>query len=259
MTFFPHDRGGWPEIATLRPPLKIESPSATGSASVLLPPGPIYSSTATGKASGTPTNPAAELKALLGQWKVVRVEKGNAASWSWNVHENRDRMNFRAVDFIYVREETLDFLDYYQAGMEWELQHIIYPTARQGDSTFASGNRRKVTIRLRWASTALDGERLRICLARYLPSVKSDQRPKSFVLAADSGDTLLVLGRYKPSGDEKAIQGDWSIVSQAEDGKSLSKEELLARKCSFGAGMIGIQEDRPERHGQFDFRRGLRP
>ena len=29
-------------------------------------------------------------------------------------------VNFREVDFIYVREETEDFLDYYQAGMEWD-------------------------------------------------------------------------------------------------------------------------------------------
>ena len=53
------------------------------------------------------------------------------------------------------------------------------------------------------------------------------------------------------------MPGDWSIVSQAEDGKSLSKEELLARKCSFRAGHEIAVRKIGRRHGQSDFSQGF--
>ena len=73
----------------------------------------------------------------------------------------------------------------------------------------------------------IDGDKLTLRLAAYLPTVKSDQRPKNFAVAPDSADVLFVLERYRPPEDEKALeQGSWAIVSQTEDGKPIPRKQL---------------------------------
>ena len=37
------------------------------------------------------------------------------------------------------------------------------------------------------------GDQLKICVARYVPTLKSDQRPKGFAIGPGSGDILFVL------------------------------------------------------------------
>jgi uncharacterized protein (TIGR03067 family) len=153
-------------------------------------------------------------------------------------------MNFRTIDLIYVREGTLDLLDYHQTGKEWDFQYSIDLTAAPKTLDLRDPQSAGSNEPLALGIYEIDGDRMRICLARYLPSVKSDQRPKRFAIAPDSGDILFVLEPYQPSGDEKVVQGLWSVVSQTEDGKPLSKNRLLATTCSFGIGMIGIHEEK---------------
>ena len=73
----------------------------------------------------------------------------------------------------------------------------------------------------------IDGDRLKICLARYLSLVNAEQRPKSFVVEPSSGDVLLTLERYRPSEDEQKISGNWTVAGQTNDGKVVAREELL--------------------------------
>ena len=72
----------------------------------------------------------------------------------------------------------------------------------------------------------LEGGRLTIRLAEYMHSVKGDQRPTSIHVEPGSEDLLLMLERYQPTDDEKAIQNDWAVVSLVEDRQSHRRGEV---------------------------------
>ena len=72
-----------------------------------------------------------------------------------------------------------------------------------------------------------------IRLARFQPSLKGEQRPKGFQVEPGSEDLLLVLERYQPSDDEKAIQNNWTVVSQVEDGKVVAEENYRETRFEF--------------------------
>ena len=83
-----------------------------------------------------------------------------------------------------------------------------------------------------WGIYEIAGNQLRICLRSNQFALKIDQRPKSFGIEPDSRDILLVLERYQPPDDEKAIEGNWVVISQTESGKSVSGAES-PRRCEF--------------------------
>ena len=83
----------------------------------------------------------------------------------------------------------------------------------------------------------IDGDRLKICLAKYQPSSTTEQRPKGFEIEPNSRDVLLVLERRRVSKDEIAIQGQWMVASQIDDGEP-RPEYAEQRACTFDDDFI---------------------
>ena len=226
--------------------------------------------TISGKAAAAKTpavSAAAELKALLGQWKVVRVEKGKDADAAWGAIlgaeadlTSTDRFDFLRspadgdVRFRLFRPRPVGRGSADQAGaaLGWtgemdgfegvakRFTYRIDPTAAPKTFDLLSyipsdtANEGLEALGI----YEIEGDKLKICLAQHLSSIKSDQRPKSFAIAPDSGDILFVLERYRPSEDEKAIEGNWSVVSQTDDGKPVPPEQLGESWMTDGGHMV---------------------
>ncbi|MGA2257216.1 MAG: TIGR03067 domain-containing protein, partial [Thermoguttaceae bacterium] len=177
-------------------------------------------------------NAAAEAKALQGRWRVVRVEKGgNADSMMTGMvgfdgsHENPANAGYGWLTF---EGGSLDILDY--TRIEFSVyDYEIDPTPATKtinlvqDMGVPRAQIREPTI---LGIYEIDGDRLRLCLARRLPEVKLEQRPKQFAVDRNSGNILILLDRDHPSDDEKAIQGEWKVIGQTDDGKPASAEFL---------------------------------
>ena len=225
------------------------------------------------EAGKTPAvSPAAELKALLGQWKVVRVEKGKDADSSWGTifwspsaldPAGTDRFEFPQSSRKAKCGSDVSGRSKSPAGRTSGRRESptgrsprrgFRPVGPTKETNSQRSDRRHPTSRT--ASTRprlpkhsicslpgpasagetarddlsavgiyqIDGDKLKICLARYLSCVKGDQRPKSFAIAPDSGDILFVLERFRPSQDDKAIEGDWTVVSHTENGKPIEDD-----------------------------------
>jgi len=183
-------------------------------------------------------NPAAELKALQGQWKVVRVEKGNAASLSWHGDE-WGNIDFKAVSRLVFDERRLYFRDVEQ-GSDCSLHYQVDPATVPGTidlcaETSANEAQGKLAVAA-LGVYRLDGDRLTICLAKYMPSLKTEQRPTATTLRPDSGDISITLERYRPSDDEDRLLGKWYVVSDTEDGQEVPKAKSLLRSFEFRDG-----------------------
>ena len=86
----------------------------------------------------------------------------------------------------------------------------------------------------------LDGDRLRICLAQHSLALKAEQRPKEFAVEPQSADVLLTLERYRPSGDEKATEGDWAFVEELHDGTLVPPDMLRNQSLTFWRGTVDL-------------------
>jgi len=181
-------------------------------------------------------SPAAEFQALQGRWKVVRVEKGKDgdASWAKILGYDFGEENPATFDRLHFKENELTIKNFKDAtGTEWDYR--IDPTAAP----------KTIDLLKNGGVTGLgvyeiDGDRLTICLAKYLPSLKTNQRPKRLAVGPDSGDVLLVLQRYRLSADEKRIEGFWAVASQVDDGKPVPEEKLRRRSCQVFEDSMGV-------------------
>ena len=167
-------------------------------------------------------NPIADLKALHGRWKVVRVENGHDHGPSW---PSQSQCEY-CFDFGSLREDGLTVkLDPRFISPRQRTQPFFFysidPTAapKTIDLTDMFSKTGPLT---RLGIYEIAGDQLKICLERWPNSSESGQRPKDFAIAADSGNTLFVLERYRLSEDEKLMQGEWAIAKQIEDGKPVS-------------------------------------
>ena len=77
----------------------------------------------------------------------------------------------------------------------------------------------------------LDGDRLKICLARHRLAKTEQRRPRHFAVEPSSADVLFVLERTRPSEDEKALYGHWAIVQLVENGRPIPEEKNHAKTC----------------------------
>jgi uncharacterized protein (TIGR03067 family) len=223
---------------------------------MIVTPQPAPSPAAPSPAAGPAVSPVADLKALEGQWKVVRVEKGKDADFNW-------------TDILYggglVRVEGEKLYDptgadrfaFTESGDGWQFQVRNSETTGMAGLVpmlwFCGGNSFRIdpsaapkTIDLMGDSNRLvavgiyeiDGDRLKLCLSRYLAALKSEQRPESFTVAPASEDISFVLERFHPPQDEKTIQGTWKITEQVEDGKPLSEEQRRRKSCWTGPDLL---------------------
>ena len=184
-------------------------------------------------------NPAAELNALMGQWKVMRVERQKGLNlpepwqseqWGTMAPEDVDRLDFK--------EKTLRIADL-RKGTALECDYRVDPTAAPKTIDLVQppravpgavpGNEQCIAVGI----YEMDGDRLKVCLRRYLPSLKTQPRPSRFAVKPNTGDVLLVLERHRLSEDEKAIQGWWAVATQVEDGKSVPNAQVRNIQFSF--------------------------
>jgi uncharacterized protein (TIGR03067 family) len=172
------------------------------------------------------SNPAADLKALQGHWKTARQQNGESVDAMWLGYFNAAK-----ISRLLFRDQYVDVVNF-EIGEEGNLSFQIEPTTTP----------KRIDIREQGETGHLaavgiydfEGDQLKICLAKYQSSLKNDQRPKSFSVDPKSGDTLLTLERYRPSQDEKALQGGWTIASQTENGKAIAEEQFRDFKWGFG-------------------------
>jgi HlyD family secretion protein len=85
-----------------------------------------------------------------------------------------------------------------------------------------------------------------------LPEVNLEQRPTQFAAERNSGNILILLDRYHPSDDEKALQGPWKVIGQTEDGKPTSVESLQSLTAMFSDIGFGITSRTPGGYPVFD-------
>jgi RND family efflux transporter MFP subunit len=194
-------------------------------------------------------NPAAELKALQGLWKVVRVEKGKDSSWNIN-GQNYDLAQVESLDFD---NESCWLKTATGAGSKMACGVDSAATPKTID---LRGAAKKIPGEVQFTASGIyqvDGDQSKICLRRTLPWLKTDQRPTRFATDSDSIDCLFILRRpsleelenrgtplnpdglppepaaslpasdkpemaKSPAAEYKAMQGWWRVVRQ-EKGK----------------------------------------
>ena len=120
----------------------------------------------------------------------------------------------------------LDVFDYTKIN-DWHYGYVIDPSAATKtidltERRQSRGQKNREVLGI----YEIDGDRLRLCLARRMPEVKTEHRPSKFAIEPGSGDILVVLDRYHPSDDETAMQGWWNLTRWIEDGKSASAERV---------------------------------
>jgi uncharacterized protein (TIGR03067 family) len=213
-------------------------------------------------------NPAADLKALEGQWRVVRVEKGKNASASWSSIRSSildyaetsddlmdpayaERFAFENVSgagwqMAIKWSERIDGVGAYPMGWAREIHFQIDPTATPKTIELyreVVGPAGGVGTRNPAASGVYEvaGDRMRICLAGHVAALKPDQRPKSFTVDADSADILFVLEHYQPPQDEKTICGTWAVATRIDDGKSVSDKNWPREVATISDDDISIE------------------
>ena len=204
-------------------------------------------------------SPAAELKTLQAEWKVLRVEKGEDADRSWAAicqfgfgsglaPETTHRLDFRANRGypLSVRRcsppsistpsplPPLSHLPpWYDQGFEYRIDPAATPKTFDLFQVYPAGEKKRPAAQ---GIYQIDGDRLKICLTKCLPTPllqEHIQRPNRFAIENSSADILFVLERYRPPEDEKALQGFWDIIWQVTDGVPVPEENRRVRRWSF--------------------------
>ena len=178
-------------------------------------------------------NPAAELKALQGQWNVVRVEKGGATDRLWvkDFLTVGRQFHFVGTD-LRVRNVGQNGFRMYACSVGSNSVPRWIDLHRPNDQSgglFALG------------VYEIKGDQLKLCLANCESLRGTTQRPKSLAVEPLSGNVLLTLERYRPSADETDIQGHWSVATRIEDGETISSDTYRGRYAfmEYGAFFFG--------------------
>ncbi|MGD0519017.1 MAG: polysaccharide biosynthesis/export family protein, partial [Thermoguttaceae bacterium] len=172
-------------------------------------------------------SPVAELKALQGQWKVVHIGKEKDAEFPISLSQSESKI---AVGdrFIFANERMR--IVNFESGSENMFSYGIDPTATPKTIDLyrwiGSGNTMKEEL-TSLGIYEIDRDELKFCLIKYLPSLKTEQRPKSFTVDPGSDNAMITLQRYHLSDDEKAIKGSWNVVNHIEDGKPVYKTDII--------------------------------
>jgi HlyD family secretion protein len=212
--------------------------------------------------SGPATAPMAELKALKGKWKVVRVEKGKDAGEAWDgicawgatvgpewgaalgpssiYGFDIGECPFGDQNLLLTAKTDPRVSGPQQTQTQFGCRLDLTAAPKTIDiHSYDSMN--QATGKLVGVGVyELKGDRLTICLARELPWVKGDQRPRGLAIRPGSGDVLFFLDRYRPSDDEKAMQGAWSIAQEIDDGKAISPKKPVEYGCWFDDQFISL-------------------
>jgi uncharacterized protein (TIGR03067 family) len=197
------------------------------------PDAPAADKNSAGNASEKPAaNPAADLQALKGAWKVVQVEKGKGGDQTWGrilEHRSvgRDNWKLNPADtyrFEFNERDPSNLVLHSRFPVTIITRANIDPRATpktidiSGLDNFPPGTdgRRGLGI------YQIESNRLKICLTGNKSAAQGKaQRPAGFSVGPDSDDILFVLERYTPPPELKTVAGTWGIVSHLQDGKAM--------------------------------------
>jgi uncharacterized protein (TIGR03067 family) len=171
-------------------------------------------------------NPAADLKAMHGVWNVVRQLNSETADTLWNDNMGTHFDVARTSRVIFQNDK----LKIRNADLElWACYKFqIDPAASPKKIDIFSEQNKDQLIAV--GIYEFEGDKLKICIAKYQPALKADHRPKSFAVDAKSGDILLMLDT---SADVKALHGNgmipiaWKLVSETRNGELSPAEPPL--------------------------------
>ena len=138
-----------------------------------------------------------EIAALRGPWRVVHVE--TSKRYTSPPFDKANRLNFSSsrVVVTYPKKSNIDQYRY-------SIDPMVAPKAIDLFSDRTPYERNQ-TFPL-WAGVyEVDGNQLRISLSHGIAALKTQQRPLR--IDPNSGDVLLVLERYRPADDERALWG----------------------------------------------------
>jgi RND family efflux transporter MFP subunit len=200
-----------------------------------------------------PANPTAELKAMQGPWKIVSIEKGKDADSLWAIiwgydSGTKDPATLRRLSFGdgLLQMMGVEKVGNHEAADVCQPPYQVNPTAAPKTIELYQPNdspnqERRLTA---LGIYEIEGERLKICLTRHFQSLKGVQPPpRRFAVEPGVGDILLTLERYRPSADETAMQGQWSIAESIEDGKPVAPSEVRKRNARFTDWCFDISDD----------------
>jgi len=210
--------------------------------------------------------PETDLKALEGSWKVVRVEKGNTSDESWRGilgpepgsnalanPETIDRLRFDEVEFRLFDKRTG-----YQSSRvyhyQWRLDYRVDPTAVPKTIDLSKHPTPGVSTLRAVGIYEIAGDQLKICLARCFPSLKSEQRPKSFAIDPNSGNILFVLRRdrvFQPKTEDgvaRPERSDGRDKSPEASGAARNAEQAKAiAEIGKLGGSVTLDETSPDK------------
>ncbi len=199
-------------------------------------------------------DPAAELQRLQGQWQVVAVKAGELAEMGARSDEfpGLKLAKIDRIDFDAETSPPLHLLDFDSGDTHW-LNYGVDPTVwpKTIDLTGSRSDQPDRT-RLALGIYRFEGQRLQVCLARYLPELVSEQRPQDFYIEPGSRDVLYTLDRYQPSEEEQKLQGWWRVVCWQESPRSPPRfEQPLPERimATFNKGLFGIAPYEEESNG----------
>ncbi len=221
-------------------PPRARTPAAALDANAQTP----ASATRTPRAAAPAVNAVAEYRALLGQWKVVRVEKGNGADSDWaRILGYTDSAVDPATASRFRFDEAELHILSFETAQTWQFGFRFDPFTRikQLDLTSVPDNMQE-GLRALGIYELKDG-RLKIRLARVMPALSFDQRPSSFAVDPNSGDIQFTLERLRPSKDEQAFErsgGRWAVTSQIDDGKPIADGQRSHREWTFADNNFSI-------------------
>jgi HlyD family secretion protein len=208
-------------------------------------------------------NPAAELKKLQGQWKVVKIEKGKedvlvyAIISSFTGEPSVVDPDFASmipghIEFTEPSGRGLMNVKYFRvqgaekvplgwvSGLCYQIDPSTSPKAIDLCEDEIGNEEHKLLKAI--GIYEIEGDRMKICFARYMPTIKMSQRPESFDLQPDSANIVIFLERFQPPKNESLLQGNYKLISLEEDGKPLSEEECRRKIYSFANDEITISQ-----------------
>ncbi len=207
------DFGGWPSIERLRPDETPTDAAASGrqpeAADAELAP-PLRDAAGGG---------VAELQQLTGLWRPVEAQKGTAAEFDGSLEGLRpqglDYLRFAKGSMGAVRVEEAMSSDYHfsiDPGASPATIDFLVWRAGEEDRLVAVGIYER------------DGDDLRILVAPYYSSLKTEQRPSEFSLEKNPQAVQFTLRRYEPTASERRIQGTWVVTSVMHDGAEITEK-----------------------------------
>ena len=147
-------------------------------------PGPVSPSAA--------VNPAAELKALDGRWRVAEFKKGGNADASWSL--GLEKIDLEKIHFfVFFNGNDFAMLENEQSQAP-VFQYAVDPTVRPKTIDLPGAQGEFIAL----GNYEIEGDRLRVCLAKCRPALKTDQRPMDFSAGPGSSAVVFVLERVKP-------------------------------------------------------------